>query len=164
MAEPIELKFSLNTLPHPGFKVCDGEVDPSRRWPAVPRKRSGNPDFRRCPPMLNWWVDISLCGTQNKHYVLWQTLSPTLSCIHSSLVPRIRLVFRVRSPDPFLTIFAIFSLISSPNMMVTPSQQWPTTHHSAVLPIRPIFRVRSPDPISDDFSHFFHSNRHRIRW
>ncbi len=31
MTEPIELKFSLNTLPHPGFKVCDGEVDPSRR-------------------------------------------------------------------------------------------------------------------------------------
>ncbi len=27
MTEPIELKFSLNTLPHPGFKVCFGEVD-----------------------------------------------------------------------------------------------------------------------------------------
>ncbi len=25
LAEPTELKFSLNTLPHPGFKVCDGE-------------------------------------------------------------------------------------------------------------------------------------------
>ncbi len=24
MAKPIELKFSLNTLPHPGFKVRDG--------------------------------------------------------------------------------------------------------------------------------------------
>ncbi len=28
MTEPIELKFSLNSLPHPGFKVCFGEVDP----------------------------------------------------------------------------------------------------------------------------------------
>ncbi len=28
MTEPIELKFSLNTLPHPSFKVCFGEVDP----------------------------------------------------------------------------------------------------------------------------------------
>ncbi|MCP3665286.1 MAG: hypothetical protein GY696_22770, partial [Gammaproteobacteria bacterium] len=70
MAEPIELKFSLNTLPHPGFKVRDREVDPSRRWPAVPRKRSGNPDFRRFPLMLNWWVDISLSFTQNNRYVL----------------------------------------------------------------------------------------------
>ncbi|MCP3667784.1 MAG: hypothetical protein GY696_35715 [Gammaproteobacteria bacterium] len=90
MTKPIELKFSLNTLPHPGFKVCDGEVDPSRRWPAIPGKPSGNLDFLRFPPMLNWWVNISLCVTQNKHYVLWQTLSPRLSYIHSSLVPRIR--------------------------------------------------------------------------
>ncbi len=65
MAEPIELKFSLNTLPHPRFKVCDGEVDPSCRWPAVPQKLSRNPDFRRLPPMLNWWVHISLSFTQN---------------------------------------------------------------------------------------------------
>ncbi len=142
MAEPIELKFSLNTLPYPGFKVRDGEVDPFRRLPAVPRKRSGNTDFRRFPPMLNRWVDISLCFTQNKHYAPWkQTLSPTLSYIHSSLVPRIRPVFRVRSPNPFLTIFAIFSVKSSRNRMVTPPQLWPTTHDSAVLPIRPIFRV-----------------------
>ncbi len=77
MTEPVELKFSLNTLPHPGFKVCDGEVDPLRRWPAVSRKLYGNPDFRRFPPILNWWVDISLSFTQSKHYVLWQTLSPT---------------------------------------------------------------------------------------
>ncbi len=69
-AETIELKFSLNTLPHLGFKVCDGEVGPLRRWPAVPRKLSGNPDFRRFPPMLNWLVDISLCFIQNKHYAL----------------------------------------------------------------------------------------------
>ncbi len=103
MAEPIELKFSLNTLSHPGFKVCDGEVGPSRRWPAVPRKRSGNPDFRRFPLMLRWWVDISLCFTPNKHHELWQTLSPMLSYIHSSLVPWIRLVFRVQSPDLFLS-------------------------------------------------------------
>ncbi len=33
MAEPIEMKFSLNTLSHAGFKVCFGEVDPLRRWP-----------------------------------------------------------------------------------------------------------------------------------
>ncbi len=66
MAEPIELKFSLNTLPYPGFKVFDGEVDPSRLWPAVPRKRSGIPDFRRFPPVLNWWVDISLSFTQKQ--------------------------------------------------------------------------------------------------
>ncbi|MCP3661256.1 MAG: hypothetical protein GY696_01975 [Gammaproteobacteria bacterium] len=77
MTEPIELKFSLNTLPRTGFKVCDGEVDPSRRWAAVPRKRSGNPDFRRFPQMLNWWVDISLSFTQNNRCVLWRTLSPT---------------------------------------------------------------------------------------
>ncbi len=74
MAEPIELKFSLNNLQHPGFKVCNGEVDPPRRWPAVCRKRSGKPDFRRFPPILNWWFDISQSFTQNNHYVLWQTL------------------------------------------------------------------------------------------
>ncbi len=101
MAEPIELKFSLNNVPHPSFKVCDEEVDPSRRWPAVPRKRSVNSDFRRFSLMLKWWVDISLCFTPNKHHVLWQTLSPMLSYIRSSLVPRIRRVFRVRSPDLF---------------------------------------------------------------
>ncbi len=28
ITEPIELKFSLNILPHPGFKVCFEEVDP----------------------------------------------------------------------------------------------------------------------------------------
>ncbi len=59
-----------------------------------------------------------------------------------------------RSPDPFLMVFAIFSLKSSPNMMVTPSQQRPTTHDSAVLPIRSIFRVRSPDPFLTIFATF----------
>ncbi len=57
-------------LPHPGFKVCFGEVDPYRRWPAVPQKPSRDPDFRRFPPMLNWSVDISPSFTQNNHYVL----------------------------------------------------------------------------------------------
>ncbi len=33
------------------------------------QKRSGNHDFRRFPPMLNWWVDISLRFTQNKHFM-----------------------------------------------------------------------------------------------
>ncbi len=33
MTEPIELKFSLNTVAHLGFKVCFGKVDPKRRWP-----------------------------------------------------------------------------------------------------------------------------------
>ncbi len=41
MAEPIELKFSLNTLPNPDFKVCDGEVDPSPETPIFA-------DFHRC--------------------------------------------------------------------------------------------------------------------
>ncbi len=77
MTEPIELKFSLNTLPYPGFKVCDGEVDPSSRWPVVLRKLSGNPDFRRFPPLLNWWADISLSFTQNNPHELRQTLFPT---------------------------------------------------------------------------------------
>ncbi len=163
MAEPIELKFSLNTLPHAGFKVCYGQVDPSRCWHAVPRKRSGNPNFRRFPQLLNWWIDISLSFTQNNHYVLWQTLSQTLSYIHSSLVPRIRPTSRVPSPDPFLKIFTIFSLKSPPNMMVTPSKWWLSTQDSAVLPTRPIFRVRSLDPFLKIFA-IFHSNRHRIRW
>ncbi len=105
--------------------------------------------------MINWWVDISLCFTRNKHYVLWQTLSPTLSYIHSALVPRIRPIFRVQSPVPFPMIFAIFSLKSPPNTMVNPSRQWQSTRDSPVLPIRPIFRVRSPEPVSDDFRHFF---------
>ncbi len=154
MAEPIELKFSLKTLPHPGSKVRDGEVDPSRRWPAVPRKRSGNPDFRRLPPILNWWADISRSFTQNNHHELRQTLSLTLSYIRSSLVPRIRPIFKVRSPDAFLTIFTIFSLKSPPNMMVTPSQQWLSTNDSAVLPIRPIFGVRSANPFLTIFAIF----------
>ncbi len=55
-------------------------------------------------------------------------------------------IFKVRSPEPFLTIFEIFSLKSHQKTMVTSSQQWQTTHDSEVLPIRPIFRVRSPDP------------------
>ncbi len=77
---------------------------------------------------------------------------------HDSAVLPIRPIFRVRSPDRFLMIFAIFSLKSPPNMIVTPSQQWQSTHDS-VLPIWPIFRVRSPDRF---LSPFFHSNRHRI--
>ncbi|MCP3663576.1 MAG: hypothetical protein GY696_13975 [Gammaproteobacteria bacterium] len=45
MTEPIELKFPLNNPRHPGFKVGDGEVYPSRSCPAVPRKISENPIF-----------------------------------------------------------------------------------------------------------------------
>ncbi len=76
------------------------------------------------------------------------------STTRDSAVLPIQPIFRVRSPDPFVTIFAIFSLKSPPNTMVTRSQQWPTTHDSAVLPIRPIFRVRSPDPFLTIFTIF----------
>ncbi len=79
ITEPIQLKLWLNTLPYTGFKVCDGEVDSSSRWPAVPRKRSGNPDFRRFPPMLNWWADISLSFTQKNRYVQ----RANLGCVES---------------------------------------------------------------------------------
>ncbi len=88
---------------------------------------------------------------------------PTWQTTHDSAVLPIRPIFRVRSPDTFLTIFGIFPLKSPPNTMVTPSQQWQTTHDSAVLPIRPIFRIRSPDPFVK-ISPYFHSNRHRMRW
>ncbi len=69
-------------------------------------------------------------------------------CVNTTVrwyLPRIRPIFRVRLPDPFLKIFSLFSLKSPPNMVVAPSQQWRRTHDSAVLQIRPIFWVRSPD-------------------
>ncbi len=116
MAEPIELKFSLNILPHPGFKVCDGEVDLSHRWPAVPRKRSENPDFRRFPPMINWWVDISLSFTRNNRYVLWQTLSPTFLTSTVRWNHGFGRLSGSDRPDPFLTVFTIFR--SNPHRML----------------------------------------------
>ncbi len=73
MVEPIELTFSLNTLSHPGFKVCFMEKLIRTVGLLYLKKPCGNPDFRRFPPKHNWWVDISL--SQNNHYELWRTLS-----------------------------------------------------------------------------------------
>ncbi len=119
----------------------------------------------RFSPMIKWWFDISLRFTQNTHYVLWQTLSPTLSYIHSSLVPRIRPIFRVRSPDPFLAVLTIFSLKSPPNLMVTPSQK--SKEYSRLGGTAPKFDRFSWSDLQTRFwwfSSFFHPTRHRVWW
>ncbi len=68
-------------------------------------------------------------------------------------------VFRVRSPDPFLTIFAIFSLIP----MVTeydgdPIPTEPDYSRLGGTADRPIFWVRSPGPFLTVFVNFSHKS------
>ncbi len=104
-------------------------------------------DFRG--PIARPVSRFSLFLHSNRHGIRWRP-HPNAGRVLTIF----RAIFRVRSPDPFLTIFAIFSLKSPPNTMLTPSQQWQTTHDLAVLSIRPIFRVQSPDPFLKIFAIF----------
>ncbi len=72
MTEPIEQKFSLNTLPHPGFKVCFGEVHPFVVGLQYLENDPETPvfdDFHRCTTGGSIFHRVF---PQNNHYVLWQ--------------------------------------------------------------------------------------------
>ncbi len=102
MTEPIELKFSLNTLPQPvtDWSRLGGTADSADFQGPIAIPVSD--DFRFAIFSYKSPLNTMVAPSQQ-----WQTTH--------DLLP-IRPIFMIRSPDPFLMIFVIFSLKSPPNI------------------------------------------------
>ncbi len=106
---------------------------------------------------IDWWVDISLCFTQNKHYVQWQTLSQP--CLTSTV--RWYHGFGRFSESDRQTRFWRFSPFFHSNH--NRIRWWPHPNSGRLQTYSRLggtadsadFQSPIARPVSDDFRHFF---------